>query len=572
MPRLAHPGPASLLVLLAACGGSDGAEPGPTTPPPPPPPATLSAPTGVTGTAASASAVRLTWTPVAGATAYVVQRAAGSGAAKRAGTPAAHPFDDAGLLPATTYAYQVAAVRGSDTSAFAAAVSVTTRALGAASATLRGDVTASRTLTADTTYVLSGAVKVRPGATLTIQPGTRLVGDSTVAGSLLMITRGARIDARGTAEQPIVFGSQRAAGSRAPGDWGGLVLVGNAPVSRAAAAARTLGAAPESYGGGADAADNSGTLRYVRLEFAGAEVPTGAEQVPTSPAALTLYAVGRGTTIEYVQALSSLGPAFQWFGGTVDARYLVSYESGDDHFAWAEGYQGRNQFVIGFQSHEPTPRAGAGTVSATPRGMQGYGCDPNVDGCATSTQPPISSPVFANFTLVGPGSPGFTAIQARDQSHGILVRRGSGATLLNGVAARWQGQGLSVREVATDTLRQRDSLQVAGVLLAENQLGAFDPAGSAGFANAAAFPGVEAATATAASLFAGLPGGVPTTAAIDWAPAGALRSGGLAAAAARAAARDNGFFGGALATTPYRGAAAPDGARWWQGWTAYARN
>jgi hypothetical protein len=393
-----------------------------------------------------------------------------------------------------------------------------------------------------------------------------------------MIARGARIDARGTAALPIVFTSQRRAGARAPGDWAGLVLVGAAPTSRAAAAARTMGVAgsttqaPESYGGGAEPADNSGTLRYVRIEFAGAEVPTGSDQVPTSPAALTLYAVGRGTTVEYVQALSSLGSGFQWFGGTVDARYLVSYESGDDHYSWSEGYQGRNQFVVGFQSHEPTPRAGAGTVSSTPRGMQGYGCDPNVDGCATSTQAPISEPVFANFTLVGPGSPGFSALQARDQSHGIVVRRGSGATLVNGVAARWQGQGLSVREAATDTLRQRDSLQVAGVLLVENQLGAFDPAGSAGFATAAAFPGVTAATGTAGALFAALPTGVPTVGAIDWTPAGALATGGLAAFPARAAARMAGFFGGALATTAYRGAAAPDGPRWWQGWTAYARN
>jgi hypothetical protein len=129
-----------------------------------------------------------------------------------------------------------------------------------------------------------------------------------------------------------------------------------------------------------------------------------------------------------------------------------------------------------------------------------------------------------------------------------------------------------VREAATDTLRQRDSLQIAGVLLVENQLGPFDPAGSAGFASATTFPGVTAATGTAAALFAGLPTGVPTLAAIDWTPAGALAAGGLTAFPAQAAARMAGYFGGTLATTPYRGAAAPDGPRWWQGWTAYARN
>jgi hypothetical protein len=577
-PRLAPLPPAAVALLLAACGGSDPAGPdGGTTPPPPPPPPALGVPAGLQASATSSSAVRLTWTAVTGATAYVVQRTPPAGAAVRAPATTTS-FDDTGLQPATSYQYQVAAVRGSDTSAYAAAVTVTTRSLGGAQAVLRGDIAASRTLSAETTYVLSGFVKVRSGATLTIPPGTRLVGDSTVPGSLLMIARGARIDARGTEQLPIVFTSQRPAGRRAPGDWGGLVLVGNAPVSRATAFARTMGVvgsatqAPESYGGGTSAGDDSGVLRYVRVEFAGAEVPTGSDAIPAAVGAFSLYAVGRGTTLEYLQAVSSLGSGFQWFGGTVDGRHLVSYESGDDHFAWSEGYQGRNQFVIGFQSHEPTPRAGAGLVSTTPRGFQGYGCDPNVEGCATFTQAPISEPVFANFTLVGPGAAGFTAPQARDQSHGIVVRRGSGGTLVNGVVTRWQAQGLSVRESVTDTLRQRDSLYLGGVLLTDNQLGAFDAPGGAGFGTAANFPGAVAGTNAAASLFAALPTGVPTTATLDWTPTAVLQGGGLAAFPARVAARVNGFFGGTLATTPYRGAAAPAGPRWWQGWTTYARN
>ena len=562
----------ALSLLAAACGGSDPAGPdGGTTNPPP---TQFGAPSGVQASALSASAVRVTWTAVTGATAYVVQRTPSGGSATRAGVATAATFDDAGLQPATSYQYQVAAVRGADTSSYSAAVTVATRALGAAQATLRGDLTASRTLTSDTTYVISGFVKVRSGATLTIQPGTRLVGDSTVAGSLLMIVRGARIDARGTEQLPIVFTSQRAAGSRAPGDWGGLVIVGNAPSSRSAALARTVGTAAqaESYGGGTSAGDDSGVLRYVRVEFAGAELPMGSDGTPTAVGAFSFYAVGRGTTLEYLQALSNLGPSFQWFGGTVDARYLVSYESGDDHFSWSEGYQGRNQFVIGFQSHEPTPRAGAGLVSTTPRGFQGYGCDPNVEGCATSTQAPISEPVFANFTLVGPGAGGFTALQTRDQSHGIMVRRGSGGSLVNGVVARWQAQGLSVREAATDTLRQRDSLYVGAVLLTDNQLGAFDAVGGAGFGTAANFPGAVAGTTAAAALFAALPAGVPTATTLDWTPAAALQTGGLAAFPTRVAARTGGFFGAPLPTTAYRGAAAPGGPRWWQGWTTYARN
>ncbi|MGZ8468234.1 MAG: fibronectin type III domain-containing protein [Gemmatirosa sp.] len=576
-PPLARLPQVAVALLLAGCGGSDPAEPdgGGTTPPPPP--AALGVPTGVQGTATSSSAVRVTWTAVTGATSYVVQRTPPTGAVVRTGATATS-LDDGGLQPATSYQYQVAAVRGADTSAYSATLAVTTRSLGAAQAVLRGDIAASRTLSAETTYVLSGFVKVRGGATLTIQPGTRLVGDSTVPGSLLMIARGARIDARGTEQLPIVLTSQRVPGRRAPGDWGGLVIVGGAPVSRATAFARTMGVvgsatqAPESYGGGTSTGDDSGVLRYVRVEFAGAEVPTGTDGTPTSVGAFSLYAVGRGTTLEFLQAVSSLGSGFQWFGGTVDGRHLVSYESGDDHFAWSEGYQGRNQFVIGFQSHEPVPRAGAGLVSTTPRGFQGYGCDPNVEGCTTFTQAPISEPVFANFTLVGPGTSGFTAPQARDQSHGIMVRRGSGGSLVNGVVTRWQAQGLSVREAATDTLRQRDSLYVGGVLLSDNQLGAFDAPNGAGFGTAANFPGAVAGATAASALFATLPTGVPTASALDWTPATPLQTGGLAAFPARVAARANGFFGGTLATTAYRGAAAPAGPRWWLGWTTYARN
>ena len=588
MRRLLPPGrsavPASVVlavlgVLLAGCGGSESTSPkapsgggggGPVFAPP----------TGITGTALSISAVRLTWSAVAGATAYVVQRTPPGGSASRAAIVSAPPFDDVALRPGASYQYQVAAVRGTDTTAFSAPVPVATRAIGALQAVLRGELTAARTLTPETTYVLSGFVKVRAGVTLTIQPGTRLVGDSTSPGSLLMIVRGARIDARGTADLPIVFTSQRAAGSRAPGDWGGLVLVGAAPTSRAPTAARTMGVvgstlqSPELYGSTAPT-DDSGVLRYVRVEFAGAEVPTGSEQAPAAVPAFAFYAVGRGTTLEYLQSVSSLGTAFQWTGGTVDARYLASYESGDDHFGWSDGYTGRNQFVIGFQSHEPVPRAGAGLVSATPRGFQGYGCDPNApnaEGCTTFTQPPLSAPVFANFTLVGPGSPGFGSLQAQQQSHGLVVRRGSAGTFVNGVVTRWQGQGLSVRESATDTLRQRDSLFVGAVLFTGNQLGAFDATGGDGFGTAPNFPGALSGSMSAATLFTALPTAVPTVEAIDWTPSTALRTGGLPALPARVTARTAGFFGAALATTSYLGAAAPDGPRWWLGWTTYARN
>ncbi|AHG91379.1 hypothetical protein J421_3842 [Gemmatirosa kalamazoonensis] len=447
-------------------------------------------------------------------------------------------------------------------------------------ATLRGDIAANRTLSADTVYTLSGFVKVRAGATLTIPAGTRIVGDTLAAGSSLWITRGARIDARGSATNPIVFTSQRAAGSRAPGDWGGLVIVGNAPTSRNANDALTYGRAgtplvPESYGGGSVPNDNSGTLQYVRIEFAGASPTGGDEQM----AALTLYAVGRGTTIEYVQSLESLGSAFQWYGGTVDGRYLVSYEAGDDHFAWAEGYAGRDQFLVGYQTHQPTARsADAGLPSTTPRGIQGYGCDISNDarpGCTSYLAAPLSSPVLANFTLVGPGTGVYGATVAA-QANGIMLRRGTGGTLLNGVVARWPGVGLTVREAQTDTLRQRDSLTIAGVLLTDNAAGNYDAPGSIGFGQQATFPNTISATAPTATLFTSVPSGaVPAAATLDWTPAGGspLRANGVTSWTPRIQARTTGFFGATMTPTSYVGAADPNSAtKWWQGWTAYARN
>lgn len=557
----------ALSIALAACSGGDSG--GTTTEPPPPPP--FGIPTNVQVTATSASAVHVTWTAVTGATAYVVQRIA-TGTAPVKTTVTGTSFDDSGLKSSTTYQYQVAAARATDTTLFSTAVSVTTRSIPGL---LRGDITASRTLTADTIWTLSGFVKVRPGATLRIQPGTRILGDTTVPGSSLWILRGAKIDAQGTAANPIVFTSARATGSRAAGDWGGLVLIGNAPTSRATAGTVTYGPdatgqASENYGGGTVPNDDNGILRYVRIEFAGGAPTVGADQM----AALTLYAVGRTTQIEYVQSLESLGSGFQWYGGTVDGRYLVSYEAGDDHFSWSEGYSGRNQFLLALQTHQPTGRAANGLPSTTPRGLQGYGCDVALTGCATYLNAPLSQPVFANFTVIGPG-PNAYSTQVALQANGATLRRGTGGTLLAGVLARWAGVGLDVREAQTDTLRQRDSLTVASVLLTDNALGNFDPAQGGNFGLKASFPGAIDGTAATGSLFTALPaaGAIPTVAALDWTPAtGSPLRTPPTAYSARVAARLTGFFGGTLGATTYLGAADPAGAKWWAGWTAYARN
>ncbi len=293
-----------------------------------------------------------------------------------------------------------------------------------------------------------------------------------MAGSSLWILRGAKIEANGTAAAPIVFTSGRLPGNRKPGDWGGIIIIGNGIINRTGDPIQTEGGAAgesENYAGGTDNNDNSGTLRYVRIEFAGYDVSNGAGQELNT---LSSYAVGRGTTYEYIQSMAGLDDSFEYWGGAVDGRYLVSYESGDDHFDWTEGYQGRNQFLIAFQSTRLAPHPGSGVLSADPRGFEGDGCDPAVSGCtltATGASTPYSMPVWANFTMSGAGTTvaGFPA-----DGNGGVWRRGTGGTVFNGVLSRATGIAINIRDAWTDSLwigsGGKDSLWISNTLLAQN--------------------------------------------------------------------------------------------------------
>lgn len=453
---------------------------------------------------------------------------------------------------------------------------------------ISGSIAANRTLTSDTNYVLRGFVYVNSGATLTINAGTRIVGDTTALGSALFVLRGARINAVGTEAAPIVFTSQRSAGNRSPGDWGGLIIVGNARNNRTGniivegSDGSVVGANPAGvvYTGGTNDEDNSGTLRYVRVEFAGYATLQDAELN-----SFTFAALGSGTTLEYLQSVSGLDDSFEWFGGTVDGRYLVSYESGDDHFDTSEGYRGRNQFLIAYQSTFLTPRAGAGAVSADPQGFEVDGC--NGGGCTAPSGANAQSSgrdnglwnmnVFANYTIIGTGS----ATTPTNGGVGMVLRRGTGGYYFNGVIARTARQAISLRDSTTNNRFQADSLIFKNNYLAENgvQNGGvfFDPTGT-NFGQQSAFEArgqlneVAAASVTAASLFTALPATPTNGASFDWAPASGspISLGGLSSFTndARIAARAGSF----ITPTAYRGAAAPGGTKWWANWTNYARN
>lgn len=571
--QLARRSAVTLLALapLGACGDDDPPT-GNTTPNPP---------TNVSAAPTSSTTLRVSFTGVTGATGYIVERAQGATGGSWAviDTVAASPFDDGGLAANTTYRYRVQTLSGSRVSGYSSEANATTSVTGVqGSVTLSGTITTSRTLDRDTTYVLSGFVKFgsgQPGNTpvLTIESGTKIVGDQTVAGSALFIMRGARIVANGTAAAPIVFTSQKAAGTRAPGDWGGLIVVGSAQINRAGdiivegsnANVPNGGAPGVEYSDGTAAGDtvSSGTLRYVRVEFAGFAVAAAQELN-----SFTFAAVGSNSTFEYLQSVRGLDDAFEWFGGTVNGKYLVSYESGDDHFDAAEGYRGRNQFLIAFQSVQGDP-AGTDPQGFEVDGCSGTGCVAPAGDEAQSSHP-LNMPVFANFTVIGTGN---IALASSGGGIGMVLRRGTGGTYINGIVARWPRRGISVRDGATFRREAEDSLIVSNVLFAENAGGNFEADSVKTRLNAAPGGALDSATVTAASLFTAFPtttSAATTAAAFDWTPAAGspAATGGLNAFTGLIQARAGSF----ITPTTYRGAAAPGGPKWWEGWTVYLQN
>ena len=451
-------------------------------------------------------------------------------------------------------------------------------------AVLSGTISVNRTLASDTVYTLSGYVQVASGATLTIPAGTKLIGDTTVAGSSLFILRGARIVANGSAAQPIVFTSARAPGNRKPGDWGGLILVGNAQNNRGGTVivegsngGPGAGSAGITYNGGSDDADNSGVLRYVRVEFAGYAVAANEELN-----SFTFAAVGSGTTMDYLQSMAGLDDSFEWFGGKADAKHLVSYESGDDHFDTSEGFRGRVQYLIGLQSTIIQPVPGTGSPSADPQGFEvdgcnGAGCTPPPGGNAQSsgaTTGLFTMNTFANFTMVGTG-PGVVPAAG---GYGAVLRRGTGGTYINGIFARWPAQAITIRDSTSENRRLVDSLTLSNIYSVENNL-TFDPTGGANFGTLAsigtaftqAAGGVTLAGGVLAAAFPAA-GATPTVATLNWQPIAGSPVNTIGLNSFAGVPKISARAGTFIVPTAYVGAVDPAGTAWYAGWTAYYRN
>lgn len=249
------------------------------------------------------------------------------------------------------------------------------------------DIVVDTEWTSDKVYLLDDQfIYVKNNATLTIQAGTVIKGAGKGA---LIITRGAKIMAIGTPSNPIVFTSNKAKGERNYGDWGGLVIMGKATTNKADDGVAGQGK-PEGgiqgYYGGTDDDDNSGVLRYVRIEFAGIPLSTESNSEING---LTLYSVGRGTTIDHIQVSYCGDDSFEWFGGTVNCQYLVSYRAWDDDLDTDNGYSGNVQFGLVIRDPKISDQSGSNAFES----------DNNASGTADLPKTKVK---FANITAYGP--------------------------------------------------------------------------------------------------------------------------------------------------------------------------
>lgn len=299
---------------------------------------------------------------------------------------------------------------------------------GTPNQTITANITANTTWTAGNVYLLQGQIYVKNNATLTIEPGTIIMGDKAVQGSGLFITKGAKLMAQGTVSAPIVFTSNQAVGSRSAGDWGGIILLGKAANNQANGIANIEGLAPTTdteFGGGVtpDNNDNSGKLTYVRIEF-----PGYAYQTDKEINGLTLGSVGAGTEINFVQVSFSNDDAYEWFGGTVSPKHLVSYRNLDDDFDTDFGFSGNVQFGLIVRDPNIADNPAVST-------SEGFESDNDATGSAGVPQ---TNATFTNVTAIGPYRGNTANTIAAGYRRGARIRRNSAIDIRNSIFMDFQ--------------------------------------------------------------------------------------------------------------------------------------
>ncbi len=358
-------------------------------------------------------------------------------------TDAGTPPDDGFFDPTANY---VGAFNGTDWTAGWAKFAIYPKT----ETVLSGDITSDMTLTSDKTYLLRDIVRVQSGATLTIQPGTIIYGENSTQGSLI-IKPGGKIIAEGTVNNPIVFTSEfnKPGSTQEPtyGDWGGIILLGNAPINVPGGTASIEGPG-DSYGG-SNPDDNSGILKYVRIEYPGI-----AYSLNNEINGLTFGGVGRGTTIDYVQVSYSGDDSYEWFGGTVNCKHLIAYRGWDDDFDTDFGYEGKLQYLVGLRDPEIADQS------------ESNGFESDNDGSG-SLNVPRTSPTWWNVTLVGP-MPTTASVYNSKYKRAMHLRRSSENKINNALILGWPN-GILIDGINTTTDAQN------GVMYVKNSIEAGVP-------------------------------------------------------------------------------------------------
>lgn len=309
--------------------------------------------------------------------------------------------------------------------------------------TISTSITTNTTWTSNNVYLIQGLIYVRNGATLTIEPGTVIRGDNATANSSLVVARGAKLNAIGTPCNPIVFTSSKNTG-RTKGDWGGLIVLGrarnnqglNVPIEGTA-----VGDSLNQHGGTNDD-DNSGTMKYIRIEFPGFVFSDNNEIN-----GMTMGSVGRGTTIDYIQVSNSNDDSFEWFGGNVSCKHLVAWKGLDDDFDTDFGFSGTVQYCLGVKDPSISDNP---TISTS----EGFESDNDAAG---STLTPKTSAKFYNVTQIGAfrcgsnASTAFTQPSATGFRRGARIRRNSELKIYNSILMNnWRGLLVDAVTLAND--------------------------------------------------------------------------------------------------------------------------
>lgn len=394
-----------------------------------------------------------------------------------------------------------------------------------------GDISTDTTWTSNNAYRLTGTTYIRSGATLTIEPGTYVLASGNTA--VLVVNQGGKINAIGTKARPIVMTCNAPIGTRFRGCWGGLVLLGRAPINRQGGIDFAEGLPNDERGqfGGNDPLDSSGALKYVRVEFAGIRFSPENELN-----GIAFHGVGSGTQVDYIQVHQGQDDGVEFFGGTVNAKHIVVSNAADDSIDWVLGWNGKVQYAFVIQKGDDADR-----------GIEGD----NLSGGRNNE--PRSNPTLFNVTLIGDPSVGSAS------SQGMILREGTAGSLNNFIVTGFGGAGVRIDHPETFAQATAGNLKLNGMVLWGNSSGdntptaQFHDQATADFA--AAQPNIRVVNPLLRNPF-DLNDPDPTL--LDGSPAGTV--------GAAAIPPDDGFFD---QHAQYNGAFAPNGENWMDGWTYF---